>query len=358
MRVHLFTSAAANYQQKVRALFASVRRVRPDWRLHLVLADSPGAAGLEATGADEVHHLADLGVPAWRSWAFCHSLVELATAVKGFALARLLARPDCDAAVYLDPDILVFSDLRDVIDALQDADILLTPHQTEPEATAAGMIAREVCTAQHGIYNLGFLAVAARGQGPDFAAWWRERLYRFCREDVPSGLYTDQRWMDFVPAYFDRVRVLRGAHLNVAPWNLGPRRLAGWVGAPTVDGEPLGFFHFSGVDQGAFDPFRDEPVVAEMVAAYRRETAGVGPAWGFGAFADGETILAEQRFVFRLRRDLQAAFPDPFASGPATFQSWWRDQAPVEFPALFDPAGRATEIARLRSALTTGYPDL
>ncbi|WP_156467011.1 MULTISPECIES: glycosyl transferase [unclassified Phenylobacterium] len=358
MRMHLFTSAAANYQPRVRALFASLRRVRPEWRLHLVLADRPSGSELEATGADEVHHLADLGVPAWRSWAFCHSLVELATAVKGLALARLLARPDCDAAIYLDPDIVVFSDLADVVEALQGADVLLTPHQTQPEATTGGVIAREVCTAQHGIYNLGFLAVAARGQGPAFAHWWRERLYRFCREDIASGLYTDQRWMDFAPAYFDRVRVLRGAHLNVAPWNLGARRLAGPPVNPTIDGKPLGFFHFSAVDQGAFDAYRDDPVVAEMVDAYRRETAGAGPAWGFAAFSDGETILPEQRLVFRLRQDLQAAFPDPFASGPASFQAWWRAQAPVEFPALFDPAGRAAEIARLRSALTTGYPDL
>jgi len=358
MRVHVFTSAAANYQPKVRALFASVRRVRPDWRLHLILADRRPPQGLADTGADEVHDLADLGIPAWRSWAFCHSLVELATAVKGFALARLLARPDCDAAIYLDPDVVVFSDLQDVVEALGDRDVLLTPHQTEPETTVAGVVAREVCTAQHGIYNLGFLAVAARGEGPAFAAWWRERLYRFCREDIPSGLYTDQRWIDFAPAYFDRVGVLRGAHLNVAPWNLGPRRLAGRLpGSLTVNGQPLGFFHFSGVDTGGGEPFQDDPSVAGLVDWYRRETAGDGGPWAFAAFADGEEIRPEQRLVLRLRRDLQAAFADPFASGPATFQAWWRDQAAAEFPALFDAMERPAEIARLRSALTTGYPD-
>ena len=356
MRVHVFTSAAANYLPKVRRLFASLERVRPAWRRHLVLADRPPAGGVPEVGAHEVLTPPDLGIPAWPVWVFCHDLIELATGVKAFALSRLLERPDCDAAIYLDPDIVVFSDLQDIVDALERADILVTPHQTEPEPNPVAVVRNEVCTAQYGIYNLGFLAVAARGQGPAFAAWWRERLYHFCRDDIPNGIYTDQRWIDFAPAYFDRLAILRGSHLNVAPWNLAARRLAGVPpDGVTVDGRPLGFFHFSAVDQGAFDAFRDDPRVASLVDAYVAETRGPPVPWGFARFADGAEIRREQRLVLRLRGDLQQAYPDPFASA---YQAWWRDQAPAEFPALFDPASRDAEIARLSRALTTGYAPL
>jgi hypothetical protein len=354
MRVHVFTSAAANYLPKVRALFASVRRVRPEWRLHLVLADR-GEVTPADVGGDEVHGPAELGIPAWPVWVFTHSLIELATGVKAFALAKLLDRDDCDAAIYLDPDIEVFSDLADIVEALAAADILVTPHQTAPETTPAEVVRHEVCTAQYGIYNLGFLAVAARRQGLDFARWWRERLYHFCRDDIPNGIYTDQRWIDFAPSYFDRLRILRGSHLNVAPWNLATRPLAAGPDGPTVGGRPLGFLHFSAVDGGGFDGFRDDPVVSGLVADYLALTRGGAVAWGFGAFADGELISPEQRLVLRLRGDLQRSYPDPFASGEGTYQAWWRAQAPLEFPALFDPATRDAEVARLSAALSTGY---
>ncbi len=364
-RIGVFTSAAANYLPKVRALFESLRRLRPDWRLHLALADAaPPAAVMAAAPLDELHLIEDLGIPDWRAWAFSHSLVELATAIKPFALRRLLARGDYDAVLYLDPDIVAFSPLQAVVDAFQGADILLTPHQARPEPTVAGVIANEICTLQHGVYNLGFIGVAARPEGLAFADWWAARAYQFCREDVASGLYTDQRWINLVPAFFDRFRVLRDPALNVGPWNLSTRRLAGRApDALTVDGAPLGFFHFSGVDApGAFAGPEAGPTVAVLADWYRALTAPrttePSAAWAFATFTDGAPILREQRLVYRLRGDLQRAFPDPFCSEEASYQAWWRDRARLEFPTLFQPCAREAELARLGSALTTGYVEL
>lgn len=362
-QIHVFTSAAANYLPKTRALFASLARHRPEWRRHLVLAeDADPEVARQAVGADEASALPSLGVPHWRSWAFCHSLVELATAIKPFALRRLLARQDCAAAIYLDPDIAVFSPLPEVAEALGDWNILLTPHQTQPERTVRGVIANEVCTLQHGVYNLGFIAVAARPEGRRFADWWASRTYQFCREDAPNGLYTDQRWIDLAPGLFEGVNVLRDAQLNVAPWNLSTRRMAGDPDRGlTVDGHPLGFFHFSAVDSGGFDALAPDPVVGAVLDWYRAAAAprpgdpASADGWSLATFADGAPISRAQRLVYRLRGDLQQAYPNPYASGEASYQAWWRGQAPIEFPALFDPAAEAAEIARLGAALTTGF---
>jgi hypothetical protein len=360
-RIHAFTSAAANYLPRARALFASVRRRHPEWRLHLVLAEPEAPPGLAAfVGADEVHAIDDLGIPAWRAWAFGHELVELATALKPFLLRRLLARADCDAAVYLDPDVVVFSALTEVVEGLASSSILLTPHQTTPATDTFGVIADEICTLQHGTYNLGFIAVADRPEGRRFARWWAERTYRFCRVDLPSGLFTDQRWADLAPAFFEEVGILRSPRLNVAPWNLAGRPLTGHPpDGLRVAGKPLGFFHFSGIDR---NPDPEGEAARGLVAWYRARTSPPngepGWPWGFSRFADGAPVERAQRLVFRLRGDLQQAFPDPFASGEGTFQAWWPTQAPIEFPALFDPAGREAELARLGSALTTGYADL
>lgn len=364
--VHVFTSAAANYLPKVRVLFQTVRQHHPDWTCHLALADAPASkAALAPAAPDHVHLIEDLAVPRWRAWAFGHSLMELATAIKPLALRKILARPDCDAAIYLDPDIAAFSPLDEVLSALERADLVLTPHQTDPETTMHGVIANEICTLQHGVYNLGFVGVADRAQGRAFADWWGRRCYQFCRADIPNGIFTDQRWIDLAPGFFDRHAILRSARLNVAPWNLSTRRLAGRApDSLTVDGLPVSFFHFSQIDFTGAGFAGDDKAARQLGDWYRRATKpkrgepGAGATWAFASFADATPIEPEQRWLYRLRGDLQDAYPDPFASGPGTFQAWWQAQAPLELAPLFDPATRAAESARLASALTTGYAPL
>ena len=129
-RIHVFTSAAGNYLPKVKVLFDSLAVHHPEWQRHLLLVEDWPEAQCAAVALDaELHQPRDLDIPDWRPWAFCHSMVELCTAVKPFMLKQLLAREDCDAVVYLDPDICVFSVLSDVVAALNNHAILLTPHQ-------------------------------------------------------------------------------------------------------------------------------------------------------------------------------------------------------------------------------------
>src|SRR5690606_4617524 len=140
--------------------------------------------------------------------------------------------------------MVVFSRLDDVIDALDNCNLLLTPHQTTPESTVRGVMSNEISSLKHGIYNLGFIGVAANETGRCFAGWWSERLYRFCRDDIPNGLFTDQRWVDLVPAFFDGVAIMRSSRHNVATWNLSTRVLSLSSGGRfLVDGEHLGFYH-------------------------------------------------------------------------------------------------------------------
>ncbi|MFM2005310.1 MAG: hypothetical protein RLZZ09_965, partial [Pseudomonadota bacterium] len=249
-QMHVFTSAACNYIPKASVLAESIRQFYPDWVIHLALADElPEGADISGLNFDEVHPLSTLDIPNYQGWAFCHSLVELATAIKPVMLNRLLTRSDCAGVIYLDPDIVLFSPLNEVMQALEEASIALTPHQVTPESTLGAIMDNEICSLKHGIYNLGFLAVAPTRIGKAFASWWSERTYHFCRAEIHHGLFTDQRWMDLVPAFFEDVRILRTPRLNVAPWNLTTRQVEGRLTQGiTVNREPLGFYHFTGFD--------------------------------------------------------------------------------------------------------------
>jgi hypothetical protein len=365
-QTHVFTSAAFNYIPKVRMLFNSLRKYHPEWRLHLALADELRPdIDLSDEPFDEVISLADLEIPSWQGWAFCHTIVELATAIKPFALARLLKLPDTDKVIYLDPDTVAFSRLDDIVNALDEANIVLTPHQIVPESSLAAVMDNEICSLKHGIYNLGFVAVAASDVGHAFADWWGQRIYHFCRADIPNGLFTDQRWIDLVPAFFPDVAIMRSPRHNVAPWNLTTREVTkNESGDYLVDGELLGFYHFTGFDSGAHRIMASKNAganasVGELIEWYTNQTDKLATdplakvPWAYGTFSDGTPISKAQRVVYRERVDLQQAFPNPFdATG---YKKWWNSQGKAEYAGLFDESRQAETLAKLSAVLTPGY---
>lgn len=362
-KIHVFTSAAFNYIPKVRMLFESLRKLHPEFVLHLALADQVDRTiDLSSEPFDHVAGVEELGIPNVRQWTFCHRIVELATAIKPFMLQALLEREDCAAVLYMDPDTVAFSRLDDIVKALDTRSIVLTPHLTLPEQSVEAVMDNEISCLKHGIYNLGFVGVKADVQGKEFARWWGDRIYRFCRDDIRNGLFTDQRWIDLVPAFFDNVEILRSTRFNVATWNLRRRTIEGsWAQGFSVNGEPLGFYHFTGFDSGAHKAMADKnargnPAVMELVQWYLDATRAVSRdplarvPWAYATFSNGTPISAAQRAIYRDRPDLQRAFPDPFdARG---FPIWWKHQGQHEYPGLF--AGDASVAAAALEEITRG----
>lgn len=357
-KIHVFTSAACNYIPKVRVLINSIKKWHPEWVIHLALSDKlPDDIDLSSEQFDEIHPAASLGIPDFEGWSFCHTIVELSTAIKPFMLKKLLDRGDCAGVIYLDPDTVLFSRLDDVLSALCESNIALTPHQVTPEMSVTAVMDNEICSLRHGIYNLGFIAVSPTPTGKAFAAWWAERLYYFCRADIPNGLFTDQRWIDLVPAFFEGVCILRTSRLNVAPWNLTTRELTGK--APNdvlVNGEPLGFYHFTGFDSGAhLIMFKKNATgnntVANLVDWYKQMTADLSldpisqVPWHYGMYADGSKISLAERQIYRQRIDLQNKFKNPFSSAQTSFKAWWATNA----------TQNNDELVRLSQVLSPGF---
>jgi len=368
-KLHIFTSAACNYIPKVRMLFRSLRQHHPEAVLHLALADEKTPLlNLDAEPFDEVHTVAELNIPEWNPWAFCHSIVELATAIKPFCLKQLLEREDCETVLYLDPDMVVFSRLDDIIDALRQSSILLTPHQIEPETTLAAIMDNEICSLKHGIYNLGFIGVANAPEGHRFAAWWANRIYHFCRSEIQNGLFTDQRWIDLVPAFFDEVAISKSPRHNVATWNLTTRKLSrSSSDAYLIDGEPLGFYHFTGFDSGAHRIMAHRnadgnKAVQTLVSWYDTQTQNLAQdplsqvPWAYGQYSDGTAIEPHHRFIYRERPDLQRAYPTPFDTLDGKgFSTWIARQGPKEYPELFHKKTVEAALLTLSRNLTPGF---
>jgi hypothetical protein len=336
--LHIFTSIAANYLPKAAALAHSVKRLHPEAVFHLLLSDRlPDCPAATTAAFDNIINISELPIENLPAWIFKHRLVELCTAVKGTAFEYIAARYGAQRIYYFDPDIVVLDRLDDLERTLEAHSVLLTPHQCAPETDLQAVIDNELCCLKHGVYNLGFLAVRMTGEGRRFVAWWADRLRRFCYEEVATGLFTDQRWMDLAPAFFDDIAIVRDPRYNVATWNLTHRRATG--AAPygiRINGEPLVFYHFSGFDSGAQKNMLERygahsPVLFELRDWYIARCEELGQFQLskvdciYNSFRNGCRITDEHRLLYRRRPHLMSKFPDPFdSSGRQSYFDWYR----------------------------------
>ena len=351
--IRVYTSCTKAYLPKARVLAHSVKQQQPDFSMVLMFCDNlPDDFNLAEEPFDQVLTIADLNRPEFdRRWIFTHTVVELCTAVKGAALSQLLAQPDTDAVLYLDPDTWVLSSLQPVIAELSDADVIVTPHLLEPVAGKWEVHAKEIVTTMaHGIFNLGFIGVKNSEEGRRFAHWWDERLGWFCYDEVPLGIFTDQRWCDFVPVFFPTSKVIRNKGWNVATWNIEQRPIEQREDGYYAGGDKLVFYHFTGFDAGRnFDQLllkhaERYPAALSLWEDYGRALAAAGhdtPAlkhWQYDSFDDGEKITAPIRRIYRDNDEIQAKYPDPFASGEGSYQQWCRETGAFALePGIWPP---------------------
>jgi hypothetical protein len=348
------TIVARNYLAHARVLAASYARHHPGRRLSVLVTDGHVDDGMSFAPASEpfeiiLPHELPLDGREYRRMASIYDVTELATALKAVFLQHLLDR-DRDAVVYLDPDIEIFAPLDELDRLAREHGIVLIPHMLRP-IPSDGRKPSFADVAASGVYNLGFIAVddAAR----PWLEWWGERLRRDCLMAPQEGMFVDQRFIDFLPAFFAPC-ILRDPAYNVAYWNLHERRVT-WTGARyEVAGRPLRFFHFSGFSP--LQPHRlskhqgtaprivlaDEPDLARLCHDYAARVLGAGfrqcaaIPYGFSGTAHGVPLDRRMRRLYRegllaAERGVAAEPPCPLDPAEAKeFVEWVRHPQALE----------------------------
>jgi glycosyltransferase involved in cell wall biosynthesis len=318
-----FTVVARNYLAYARTLTNSLAEHAPDIDRYVFVVD-PAKEVPEIDGARVLLPGDVFGFEFYAGLAYSSDVTELSTAVKPFVLRHLL-RAGYDRAYYFDPDIELFESLDPVTRPLDEADVVLTPHTTEP-IPLDGKLPDEITLLRAGAYNLGFIGVARTRSAEAMLDWWGARLERYCVNDVAAGLFTDQKWVDLVPGLVDRAAIVRHRGCNVAYWNLHARRLDPADPHRLVSGEPVIFFHYSGFDVRS--PKRlskhqtrivvaDDPSLAKLLRAYAERVVANGHAgasetpYGYARFSNGVRLDAVSRGLLREARLDGVRFPDP-----------------------------------------------
>lgn len=341
--LHAFTSITANYLPKARVLAHSLKRRQADIQFHLVLSDDiPEAFELANEPFDSVISIEELPIPDIKGWIFKHSRVELCTAVKAYGFLEIMQRHHAEKVFFFDPDIVVLHNIESLVEKLEHASVVVTPHQTTPETAHGAIVDNEICSLKHGIYNLGFLGVRNSENGQKFLRWWRDRLHHYCYNDIPGGLFTDQRWIDIAIAFFEDIHIAREPVYNVATWNLSQRQASGSLEKGiAINGEPLVFFHFSGLDSGDQKIMLKKYIGSSFVLNdlrrwYLKECEKMGQknqgktAFAYANFDNGETIQHHHQLLYRTRSDLQSKFSDPFATenSDKSYYHWYEAHVP------------------------------
>jgi hypothetical protein len=316
-RIAVVTIVARNYLALAASLLASIADFEQDIDRFVFITDASGER--EDFAAGSVLIPADIFTRGtYATLARGYDILELATAVKPAVLRHLLGR-QYDRVLYFDPDIQVFAALDPLIDPLDGNDIVLTPHATEP-IPLDKKFPTELDLLRRGTYNLGFIGVANTPAANAMLDWWFERLEHYCVDDVPFGLFVDQKWIDLVPALFGRTAIVRHRGCNVAYWNLHTRKLDPSDQTRLITGEPVIFFHFSGFDARrpdrlAADQTRvdvaAEPALQRVLAAYARRVIERGHLeqltlpYGHARFSLRRTIRILRRRLYQLARGLR-----------------------------------------------------
>lgn len=344
MKIAIFTDFAVNYLAKARVMAATVKKQNPNIDVVALVADQfPSFIQPENEPFAHIWMVEDYPQKNIKSWIFRHNIMELATAIKGWGLQRLL-RMGYDYVIYLDPDCWVLEDPALILNILPaDKSVSVVPHTTSPACTDEEIRVIETSSLRQGIYNLGFLLVKNDENGNKLADWWAARLERYCIDDFEKGLFTDQRWFDLAVGYFDFIHISRHAGIDVASWNVGQRHLVRSATGYKIDGDPLIFYHFSGVGPAGvhrwvrekFAP--SDPLVAELEFEYEKlieeqgqsELVQIKPF--FESYSDGTPVAKADRALYRDRADLSSRFPDPYEVGAAyNFKKVAEKARPIE----------------------------
>ena len=252
--IDVFTVSPAPRLGEVRVLATSVVEHLPGSRFHWYVAGAWNEGMASRLGsAGEVVPLDGVSLPEGdgaQPSDGSGSSPELALPAAALALLR---RPDCEGVQFFAPQVALFSSLPELVAGGLKSDIVLAPILLRPQpVTTSEPPAGELRALRHGAFSTSFVGVAPSPGGERFLRWWSERARGFI--PPPNARRTLRPWLNLAPALFPSVRVLRSPRCCVGRDNLHERRLAGNLDdGITVDDLPLGFFDFTGLDDGSLE---------------------------------------------------------------------------------------------------------
>jgi hypothetical protein len=314
--IQIFTITARNYLSLALTLGDSVRLHHPEASFTIFVSD-----GLDDINTSTLKHSIEdarlaIGDDFDSTLPFKYNITEYCTAIKPALFQRLFElSPETEIVYYLDPDTVLFDRLDPIVNAEPSKTLFLAPHLLDCRL-ADDHPYPEYKHLWEGIFNLGFCAIRRSPMSVTIIDWWNRRLQDYCYADYQDGLHTDQKWMDYAPAFFgDALCICRHYGVNVAHWNLVERQLVLRDEKYLTREQPLIFFHFSGFDFRGQSLTKHVPAdlqvyingsITALAETYRAAVLGNGYdqfiniPYRYASYSDGAPVSQLHRRLFRV----------------------------------------------------------
>jgi hypothetical protein len=268
------TIATRSHLKYVVALGRALERHHPGSVLYVLAIDFGIDATLLRPTNVEIIELTDLAVPEIGDMKIYFNAFELCNAIKPFLLFYLLSG-GLERLIYLDTDIFVVGKFTDLIEMLDRAPFVLSPHWLFPDLSEQS-VASVAAVADFGVYNGGLWGVRRDEDSLRMLQWLMRFLPRFGFDDPTKGMYVDQKLLPLLAQlYHSRFGCIEDPGYNVAYWNLHERTIRHENGQYYANERPVVFFHMSGFRPDEPDVFShksprklDLPLLKEIISDY------------------------------------------------------------------------------------------
>lgn len=306
MSTIIFTLCSTNYMSQAITLGDSIVETNPDIKFVIGLVDRiEHRKPLFDKVKHEVIEIESVPNSDWDTLVGSYDIIELNTAFKPYFFEYLFkTHPSADNVLYIDPDIMVFNPLTELLEDLKQHDVVLTPHILTPMPDD-GKWFFENAFLNVGIYNLGFLALHRSASADALLDWWKKRLLKYCFIDFKNGFFTDQIWMNFAPLFFDNVLINKSMGYNVSIWNLHERKVLQEANRYYINdtNTPLYFYHFSSYK--VQEPEKIHKSDSRFSFANRPDVVPLFEAYRNNMIANGYETFRKEDCLLKLSKTLQ-----------------------------------------------------
>ena len=339
-----FTIVAKNYIGLAQILEESLKAQNPEIDFFIMVADDfSDDFDLKKLPSNVLFAKNELNFSKqqWVDMSFKYDLTEFCTSIKPATFSYFLEQTTYEKIIYFDPDIYIYSSLNPICEMLENHSIVLTPHIVNIQDRFYGDRS-ESGLMSTGVFNLGFCGIKRGNSARKMISWWHERLLDKCYVDSYDSYYTDQKWMDFIPCFFDSDELYVSRHLgmNIAPWNFFEREVykigellfvRNRIGQSEINDYPVLFVHYSGynytemkkgnVVQNNISNIKDYEDIKLLTNIYAKsiyEKKGVFDSYiqqkyTYGTFDNDVAIKGFHRRIYRSLVNKGQQFENPFS---------------------------------------------
>jgi hypothetical protein len=229
----------SGYLIKGVAMLQSLRRHCPEAVVFVLCMDEQAQRILQALPLGHVRciPLADIETPELLAAKADRGIGEYCWTLEACLPWYVLRQfAEVDAVHYVDADLFFFSSLQPLFDEIGDAPIAIIEHRFTDRLKV-----QEV----NGRFCVEWVTFRREAEGLACLDRWRGQCIEWCYYRLEDGKMADQKYLDEWPQRYPGCHIIQLAAAGVAPWNF-PRYRFGQAadGTPTVDGQPLVFYHF------------------------------------------------------------------------------------------------------------------